>query len=72
MHDRDTNAAVNLNREDTRALAERGITVITNDTTAGTTGSHASGDRVRPATMAARIDERGIHALLGVVVQTRD
>ncbi len=41
-HDRDANAAINLKHEGIRILTERGITVITNDTTAGTAGSHAS------------------------------
>ncbi len=36
VHDRDTNAAINLIRKGMRIIAGWGITVITNDTTAGT------------------------------------
>jgi len=49
-HDRDVNASKNLKEEGLRILHEQGITVIENNkSTVGTTGSHASGDRVRPA-----------------------
>ncbi|MFX0101141.1 MAG: hypothetical protein ACFFCS_16315 [Candidatus Hodarchaeota archaeon] len=35
----------------------------------GTTGSHAFGDRVRPANTGAVVDELGIHVLQVVVFQ---
>jgi hypothetical protein len=58
-HDRDTNAARNLKIEGMRILAEEiGITIINTITiapssTAGTAGSHAPGDHVRPVTAMA-------------------
>jgi len=56
-HDRDANAAKNLDGEGKRILGEeRNITII-KTSTVGTTGSHASGDRVRPAITGAVIDE---------------
>ncbi len=62
-HDRDVNAAKNLAREGKRILLERtNIKIITN-ATAGTAGSHASGDRVRPVNSRAMIGERRIHTL---------
>ena len=62
-HDRDANAAKNLDGEGKRILGEeRNITII-KTSTVGTTGSHASGDRVRPAITGAVIDEGRIHAL---------
>ena len=49
-HHRDVNASINLKEEGIQILQERGITIISNnDATVGTTGSHASGDRVSPA-----------------------
>ena len=68
-HDRDENAAKNLDAEGKRILSEeRNIKIITS--TVGTTGSHASGDRVRPivlrVTSPAReavVDEGRIHCL---------
>ncbi|MHA1682403.1 MAG: zinc ribbon domain-containing protein, partial [Promethearchaeota archaeon] len=68
-HDRDENAAKNLDIEGKRILSEeRNIKIITS--TVGTTGSHASGDRVRPivlrVTSPAReavVDEGRIHCL---------
>ncbi len=63
-HDRDVNAARNLLAEGKRILLEeRNITII-NSSTAGTAGSHASGDPVRPVALTARIDERRIHTLI--------
>jgi hypothetical protein len=41
----------------------KGGTVITTDTTVGTTGSNARGDRIRPAITAALVAEPGIHGL---------
>ena len=38
----------------------------------GTTGSHAFGDRVRPANKGAVVDELGILVLQVVVVQLKD
>ncbi|NVM29370.1 MAG: IS200/IS605 family element transposase accessory protein TnpB [Candidatus Helarchaeota archaeon] len=49
-HDRDVNASTNIKEEGLKILQEQGITIIKdNGTTVGTTGSHASGDRVSPA-----------------------
>ncbi|NVM30896.1 MAG: IS200/IS605 family element transposase accessory protein TnpB [Candidatus Helarchaeota archaeon] len=47
-HDRDVNASTNIKEEGLQILHDQGITIINNDTTVGTTGSHASGDRVSP------------------------
>ena len=48
-HKRDVNASNNLKEEGLKILQEQGITIISdNDATVGTTGSHASGDRVSP------------------------
>jgi putative transposase len=63
FHERDENATKNLKREGTRILLhERHITIITT-ATVGTTGSHASGDRVRPVTPRAVVGEGRIHRL---------
>ena len=49
-HDRDVNASKNLKQEGICLLEEQGLKIIKNSSsTVGTTGSHASGDRVRPA-----------------------
>jgi putative transposase len=49
-HHRDVNASINLKEEGLQILHDQGITITNdNDTTVGTTGSNASGDRVRPA-----------------------
>jgi putative transposase len=64
FHERDENATKNLKREGTRILLqERNVTIITTTTTVGTTGSHASGDRVRPVTSRAVVGEGRIHRL---------
>ena len=63
LHDRDINAVINIKCEGIRLLRENNITVINDNTTVGTTGSHASGDPARPAIIAARIVERRIHVL---------
>ncbi|NVM27965.1 MAG: IS200/IS605 family element transposase accessory protein TnpB [Candidatus Helarchaeota archaeon] len=48
-HDRDVNASTNIKEEGINLLLDQGITIIKdNNTTVGTTGSHASGDRVSP------------------------
>ena len=49
-HHRDVNASINIKEEGLLILRDQGITVIhDNHSTVGTTGSHASGDRVSPA-----------------------
>lgn len=63
IHDRDVNAAKNLKWEGKRILLEGMNIKITTNTTAGTAGSHASGDRARPVNPMATVDERRIHAL---------
>ena len=65
-HDRDVNASINLKKEGIRILKDNNITIIKspNDThTVGTTGIHAFGDRVRPYSVKATVDELGIHSL---------
>ena len=47
-HERDENAAKNLRKEGMRLLREERNVQIIQAATVGTTGSHASGDRVRP------------------------
>jgi transposase len=61
VHDRDKNASINLKNEGIRILQEElKITIIHDDTTVGTTGSHAFGDRVRPYSVKAAVEELGI------------
>jgi len=60
-HDRDVNASQNLHDEGLRLLSGKGITLIR--ATVGTTGSHASRDRVNPPSLEVVVDERRIHAL---------
>ena len=65
LHDRDQNASINLKKEGIRILEEElSVTIIHDDTpTVGTTGSHAFGDRVRPYSVKAAVDELGIQPL---------
>ena len=65
VHDRDVNASLNLKQKGIRLLIEKGITIITQDDThtVGTTGIHAFGDRVRPHSIEAMVEELGIHSL---------
>jgi putative transposase len=63
-HERDENSSKNLKTEGTRILLqERNVTILTTTTTVGTTGSHASGDHVRPVTSRAVVAEGRIHSL---------
>ena len=49
FHERDENAAKNLRQEGLRLLGEEQHIKIIQAATVGTTGSHASGDRIRPS-----------------------
>ena len=62
-HDRDVNASINIKREGIRVLRENNITVISDNTTAGTAGSNARGDRVNPLSLEVVVDEARIHGL---------
>ncbi|MHA1682985.1 MAG: hypothetical protein ACTSUE_18745, partial [Promethearchaeota archaeon] len=66
---RDDNASKTIWKEGTRILREERNIKIIKSSTVGTTGSHAPGDRVRPVTTRAVIDERRILPLQGRVVQ---
>jgi hypothetical protein len=59
------NASKNLKKEGIRILREKNIAIISNkdDNTIGTMGIHAFGDRVRPYSVKATINELGIHLL---------
>jgi putative transposase len=62
-HERDENAARNLRREGQRILIEEKNIIINHSSTVGTTGSHASGDRIRPVPMMAPVGEGRSHRL---------
>ncbi|MHA1997631.1 MAG: hypothetical protein ACTSU9_05890, partial [Promethearchaeota archaeon] len=62
-HERDENSAKNIGKEGKRILREEKNIKIIKSSTVGTTGSHASGDRVRPVTTRAVVDEGRIQAL---------
>ena len=62
-HDREVNAAINIKHEGINILRHDNITVITSDTTVGTTEIHAFGDSARRVATMARIDEERIHVL---------
>ncbi|MBD3188347.1 transposase [Candidatus Bathyarchaeota archaeon] len=62
-HDRNKNAATNLNVEGKRVLREERNVTIINPSTGGAPGCHAPGDRVRPVTTRAVVDEGRTHAL---------
>ncbi|MBY9005549.1 MAG: transposase, partial [Candidatus Lokiarchaeota archaeon] len=57
-HDRDENASRTIKKEGKRILREERKLTIIKSSTAGTAGSYASGDRVRPVTTRAVINER--------------
>jgi putative transposase len=61
QHERDENAARNIKGEGKRILEEERNIIIIQASTVGTTGSHASGDQVRPVTLTAPVDEGRIH-----------
>lgn len=69
QHERDENAAKNIRMEGQRILIDERNIIINNLSTVGTTGSHASGDRVRPVPTTAPVGEGRIQRLKAVVVQ---
>jgi putative transposase len=62
-HDRNQNSAKNLDVEGKRIFIEERNVKIIKSSTVGTTGSHASGDRVRRVNKTAVVAEGRIHAL---------
>ena len=57
FHERDENASRTILKEGKRILREEKKIKIIKSSTVGTTGSHASGDRVRPVNSKAVVDE---------------
>lgn len=64
-HDRDVNASLNIKQEGIKLLKEQGITIVTQDDTitVRTMGIHAFGDRIRPHSVGAVVEELGVHSL---------
>jgi putative transposase len=62
-HERDENSAKTIGKEGKRILREEKNITIIKSSTVGTTGSHASGDRVRRVNKTAVVDEGRIHVL---------
>ena len=62
-HERDENSTKTIGKEGKRILREEKHIKIIKSSTVGTTGSHASGDRVRRVDKTAVVDEGRIHVL---------